>query len=170
MTKKLSLDIRVHKTTALSKRWRGGGDLQRGRRPIFETSRCPWWSKGERTQCAMFEFSAICMRLTSHFHPILINSSSSIQFCTHVVKRWRSIPYCTAHFSTKSCVLILCFDNWCQPRKRTIVSARGTLWDQERRKGLKVFIVNIHHEWLSKKAEEGPEPASGNFSISRRRF
>ena len=76
MPKKLSLDIRVHKTTALSKRWRGG-DLQRGRRPIFETSRCPWWSKGERTQCAMFEFSAICMRLTSHFdqfiiiHPVL---------------------------------------------------------------------------------------------------
>ena len=46
MTKKLSLDIRVHRiVTALSKTWRGGGDLQRGRRPIFETSRCPWWSR-----------------------------------------------------------------------------------------------------------------------------
>ena len=53
----------------------------------------------------MFEFSAICMRLTSHFHPILINSSSSIQFCTHVVKRWRSIPYCS--FQHK----ILCLDS-----------------------------------------------------------
>ena len=56
MTKKLSLDIRVHKTTALSKRWRGGGDLQRGRRPIFETSWCPWLSRDNGDHLASCEW------------------------------------------------------------------------------------------------------------------